>query len=162
MDSICDETLHIMENAIERFNQTEAYLLVNDLSERCICSRFAFYIQQELFESSNFRDYIVDVEYNRGFNRLDNNPKCLHGKKIIVDLIAHKRGFSEPYGFDNLFCAELKKTTNREGYDKDKQRLQDMVEPQYGFSYKAGYMVIADMRGHKLYIEEKYYNKNFM
>lgn len=56
----------------------------------------------------------------------------------------------------------MKKTTNWEGYDKDKQRLQDMVEPQYGFSYKTGYMVVADMRDYKLYIEEKYYNKNFI
>ena len=156
MDSICDKTLHIMESAIERFNQAEVYLLANDLSERCICSRLAFYIQQELLRSYDFREYVVDVEYNRGSNELENVPKRLYDKNIIIDLIVHKRGFFEQYGFDNLFCAELKKTTNREGYDKDKQRLQDMVEPQYGFSYKAGYMVVADMRGHKLYIEEKY------
>ena len=162
MANICDKTLHIMESAIERFNQADVYLLVNDLSERCICSRLAFYIQQELLRLYDFREYVVDVEYNRGSNELENIPKCLHSKNIVVDLIAHKRGFSRPYGFSNLFCAELKKTTNREGYDKDKQRLQDMVVPQYGFSYKAGYMVVADMREHKLYIEEKYYNKNFI
>lgn len=93
MDSICDKTLHIMESAIERFNQAEVYLLANDLSERCICSRLAFYIQQELFKSYDFREYVVDVEYNRGSNELENVPKRLYGKNIIIDLIVHKRGF---------------------------------------------------------------------
>ena len=156
MEHTCNETLRIMENAIEKFNQADRYLLENDLSERCICSRLAFHIQQELLESNDFREYVVDVEYNRGFNALENLPKHLHDKKIVVDLIVHKRGFSEVYGFDNLFCAELKKTTNREGYCKDMQRLKDLVDFQYGFGYKAGYMVVADMKNCRLYISKRF------
>lgn len=157
IQNICDETERIMKSAIERFNQADVYLLINDLSERCICSRLAFHIQQKLLELPDFKEYTVDVEYNRGSNSLEMVPKCLHSKKIVVDLIVHKRGFSEIEGFINLFCVELKKSTNRNGYSKDKQRLQDMVAPQYGFCYKAGYMVVADMRNHRLDIEEKYF-----
>lgn len=158
MSDIHDETLRIMENAIDRFNQADVYLLAKDLSERCICSRLAFYLQQELLESNDFREYVVDVEYNRGSRGQECAPKVLHNQKIVVDLIVHKREFSEPYGFDNLFCAELKKTTNREGYSKDIQRLQNLVNYQYGFCYKAGYMVVADMNRNRLYIENKYYS----
>ena len=87
----------IVSNAIKAFNDNELYLLENDLSERCICAKFAFYLQDEITRSDSYQDYIVDVEYNRGAMGKDYAPKRLHDNNtpITVDLIVHKRGYSE-------------------------------------------------------------------
>lgn len=130
-------------------------MIENDLSERCICSRLAFYIQQTLM-TSRFSEYTVDVEYNRGAKGKDKSPKVLHDKKIVVDLIVHKRGQSEYYGFDNLFCVEMKKSNSRYGYNEDKARLKDMTDYDYGYNYKFGYMVIVDMKNKILKIESEF------
>ena len=116
---------NILETAINKFNENDLYLIENDLSERCICGRLACYIQQALM-TSQFSEYTVDVEYNRGAKGKDKSPKFLHDKLIVVDLIVHKMGHTE-YGFDNLFCVEMKKSNSRYGYNSDKARLKDMT-----------------------------------
>ncbi|MCD8326162.1 MAG: hypothetical protein LUC90_05615 [Lachnospiraceae bacterium] len=90
----------IVDKAIKTFNEQEKYLLENDLSERCICARFAMHLSNVL-KGTEYSEYLVDVEYNRsadgcerGIKRLDNHP-------ITVDLIVHKRGYDCDYGFDN-------------------------------------------------------------
>ena len=55
----------IVEQAVNSFNRKEQYLIKNDLSERCICARFAMHLAQAL-ENSPYSKYEVDVEYNRG------------------------------------------------------------------------------------------------
>lgn len=150
-----EEIKKILETAISRFNETDKYLIENDLSERCICSRFAFHIQQALIESE-FHEYIADVEYNRGSEGKEKNIKVLRDKKIVVDLIVHKRGYFNDIGFDNLFCVEMKKSSSRYGYDDDKQRLKDMTDIEYGYNYKRGYMIVADMKNNKLVIESEF------
>lgn len=150
-----EEIRNILETAISKLNENDVYLIENDLSERCICSRLAFYIQQTLM-TSRFSEYIVDVEYNRGAKGIEKSPKVLHDKKIVVDLIVHKRGYFEDYGFDNLFCIEMKKSNNRYGYNNDKARLKDMTDYEYGYNYKYGYMVVVDMKRKKLIIESEF------
>lgn len=146
----------IVNSAIEEFNENEAFLIKNDLSERCICAKFALYLQSALNNTADFSDYIVDVEYNRGMDGKDSNAKILYGKKIVVDLIAHRRGYDEVYGYDNLICIEMKKSTNRLGCIGDEQRLRDLVSLRYGFGYKMGVMLIADMTQNKLMIKEEF------
>ncbi len=150
-----EEIRNILETAINMFNENDVYLIENDLSERCICSRLALCIQQTLM-TSRFSEYTVDVEYNRGAKGKDKSPKILHDKKIVVDLIVHKRGQSEYYGFDNLFCVEMKKSNSRYGYNDDKARLKDMTDYDYGYNYRSGYMVIADMKKKMLIIESEF------
>lgn len=60
-----NELQNIVEQAISQFNDLENYLLDRDLSERCICAKFAVYLERAL-ENTRYSDYIVDVEYNRG------------------------------------------------------------------------------------------------
>lgn len=38
----------IVQNAILSFNRSERYLIRNDLSERCICARFAMHLTEAL------------------------------------------------------------------------------------------------------------------
>jgi hypothetical protein len=111
-----------LEAALWRLVEHDRYLLENDLSERCIASRLAMYLQAE------FPDYDVDVEYDRhGFepkrvglpdecgNRRDREGRS----RVIPDLIVHRRGAEGP----NILVLEMKKTTNPEGRNCDYQRI---------------------------------------
>ena len=102
---------------------SDAHLLEHDLSERCIASRLAMYLQQK------FQDLSVDVEYNR----IGARPKTMelpeecanyrsnNGEPLVVpDVIVHKRGPDGP----NLLVLELKKTTNRDPRDCDHMRIR--------------------------------------
>ena len=143
------DLLEILNKAIGKFNDIENYLLKNNLSERCICSKFAQYLDREIKASSDYSEYEVDVEYNRGFDGKDNKPKKLYDKNAVVDLIVHKRGYDRFYGFDNLICIEMKKTNGNRGkkvIQKDRQRLRDLASNEYGFCYKLGIMLIANIK----------------
>ncbi len=141
----------IVDAAITTFNTEETYLLHNDLSERCICARFAMHLTNAL-KDTNYQDYIVDVEYNRGFDGNERSSKRLYNAPITVDLIVHKRGYDPDHGFNNLICIEMKKSTNRDGCDKDIERIKNMVGFDYGYCYQAGYMMLANMKTEQLEI----------
>lgn len=100
-----------VEAAIADFNANEQYLIRNDLSERCICAKYATYLEKQI-QQSEFSSYVVDVEYNRGYMGREHAVKSMNGRNIVVDLIVHKRGFNEQTGFNNLICIEMKKDTS--------------------------------------------------
>lgn len=131
-----------VDKATSVFNEKEEYLIRNDLSERCICARFAIYLDREI-QNSIFSDYVVDVEYNRGCHGKDHAIKQLDGKNIVVDLIVHKRGQDNLRGFDNLICIEMKKASQPSKLLHDKSRLCNLTDRSHGFHYKAGYMIVA-------------------
>lgn len=144
----------VVEQAIASFNEKEMYLIENDVSERCICARFAIHLTDAL-KYTLYNDYLVDVEYNRGNEGNQRSPKRMDGQPITVDLIVHKRGYDCNYGFDNLICIEVKKSTDRRSCTDDERRLQKMVSYEYGFCYKAGFMILINMRKHHLGLEIK-------
>ena len=152
-----DELKNIISCAINDFNLHHKYLIEKDVSERCICSAFARCIEKQLPNEEEYRDIFVDVEYNRGSKGDERAPKRLHDKNIVADLIVHKRGQDNKHGFYNLICIEMKKSTDRRGFEVDKKRLREMVSYDYGFIYRCGYMIIADMREEILKIESEYY-----
>lgn len=149
--------LKIVENAIKSFNEKEQYLIENTLSERCICSRFALYITNELIKQK-YSGYVADVEYNR--NAAKNGEQTDENKKIIyendnkeiasvpterphlitVDLIVHKRGNSS----NNLICIEMKKSTNKKGFQSDRVRLKYLTSHK-DFRYQLGVMIVINM-----------------
>lgn len=151
-----NELKDIVCKAIEQFNNKDKFLIEKDLSERCICSAFARCIESCIPDKEEYRDVVVDVEYNRGFEGDESRVKRLRNKKIVVDLIVHKRGYIEGEGFYNLICIEMKKSTNREGCSADKQRLSDMTNCTYGYNYSLGCMIVADMSENVLRVEEEY------
>ena len=55
-----------LNSALQSFNQNEQYLISRDLSERCICAKFASYLERAIAESEFCEYVVVDVEYNRG------------------------------------------------------------------------------------------------
>jgi hypothetical protein len=126
------EKLHV---ATQKLVAADAHLLEHDLSERCIASRLAMYLQQEFPELS------VDVEYNR----IGAHPKTMElpeecanyrsndgEPRVVPDVIVHKRGAEGP----NLLVLELKKTTNRDSRQCDHMRIR-AFRNQLKYSYAA-------------------------
>jgi hypothetical protein len=124
-----------LNKALKKLAQNDRHLLENDLSERCIASRLAMYLQQE------FPDHSVDVEYNRHgdipkklglseecANRWDRNGKAF----VVPDVIVHRRGPSGP----NILVLELKKTTNRIPRDCDRLRVS-AFRKQLGYTFSS-------------------------
>ncbi len=134
-----------LTKAVARLNARDGYLLQNDLSERCIASRLAMYLQPL------FRAHVVDVEYNRAGaepKRLNLPDECANfrdadGRSLVVpDIIVHRRGPEGP----NLLVVELKKTTNPDGPECDRKRVHAFVS-QLG--YACGALVACETRpGH--------------
>ena len=142
----------VVQNAILSFNGSERYLIKNDLSERCICARFAMHLTEAL-KGTEYSDYLVDVEYNRGMDGHERAAKRIENAPITVDLIVHKRGMHCRWGFDNLICIEMKKTTDRRGYKDDEARLMTMTDSAHGFHYKLGVMLAVNMTENRLRIK---------
>jgi hypothetical protein len=124
-----------LNNALRRLTDNDRYLLEFDLSERCIASRLALYLQNE------FPEHAVDVEYNRDGavpKRLGLPEECANyrnpnGEALAVpDVIVHRRGPEGP----NILVLELKKTTNRDPRDCDRARVCALRE-QMGYSFGA-------------------------
>jgi hypothetical protein len=124
-----------LQAALDLVSRYDSYLLEHDLSERCLASRLAMYLQDI------FRDFHVDVEYNR----LGASPKTLtlpdecanykneNGESLVVpDLVVHRRGLEGP----NLLVLEMKKTTNREPREFDQMRIRAFRE-QLKYDYAA-------------------------
>ncbi len=157
-----DECAKLVGRSIGEFNCREKYLIEHNLSERCICARFARYLEDELYRNG-LRDYVVDVEYNRNAGDSSGNPKSPPAKRIgarkriVVDLIAHKRGVGLDY---NLICIEMKKLTNQKNLESDKERLRRLTDPCGDFCYVSGFMIIIDdnpkRHNYQLEISSKY------
>lgn len=153
------QILYLVERAIRCFNRQEQHLLENDLCERCICARFAMYLERAL-KRSQFKQYTTDMEYDRGMGGNDHGKKKIYSRDAYLDLIVHKRGHDEIIGYDNLFAIEMKKQGN--DFEDDKLRLQYLVDNENGFCYHAGFAIriVSDKRNnvYALIIESRYYN----
>ena len=124
-----------LQVATQKLVTDDAHLLEHDLSERCIASRLAMYLQSEFPELS------VDVEYNR----VGAHPKTMElpeecanyrtndgEPRVVPDVIVRKRGADGP----NLLVLELKKTTNRDSRACDNMRIR-AFRKQLKYSYAA-------------------------
>lgn len=110
--------------SIRNLYEYDLDLLSNKVSERCVCSRLAFYLEKQIRKCCLFNNYYVDVEYDRMW---DGQPKHigLYSKKHICDLLIHSRGKRNP---DNLLALELKIHNNYSKVNDDKRRLRDLVQ----------------------------------
>jgi hypothetical protein len=130
-----DEIKNRLLAAMKEVELKDVVLLKNNLSERCISSRLAFYLQ------SAFPEHSVDLEYNRkgeSPKRLNLPVQCANDRDdggdplVVPDIIVHKRGPEGP----NILVVELKKTTNRESRECDHLRIHAFRE-QLGYEAAA-------------------------
>lgn len=104
------------------------------VSERNICARLAHHMENILRDYDNshnngniFRNYFVDVEYNRMGNgdikRYENSAHL--PQNMVSDLLIQSRGVER-----NLLAVEMKRKRNYKKVKDDKDRLKSMVSSQ--------------------------------
>lgn len=111
-------------HSIRQVYKNDSHLLYNKVSERCVCARLAYYLEQIIHQTNAFEGYYVDVEYDRmedGFGKRIGLGK----KKHICDLLIHSRGLKKP---DNLLALEMKVHDNYTKAPEDRERLYDLVQ----------------------------------
>jgi len=140
----------LVNDAIGKFNKYEHYLLVEDLSERCICSKLATYIERMLSKYEFEDKYDVDVEYNRMAGD-EKRERSIDGKikRMFADIIVHERDEK-----DNLICIEMKKQKNPECLCKDRHRLKEMTKQSGDYGYKIGFLIMVNNTD--MWIEETF------
>ena len=131
-----DEARDRLERARARLRREDRHLLMIDVSERCIAARLAMYLQDY------FRNYDVDVEYNRHgedtkqLQDLVYEHDCYRdrdeGRAVLPDVIVHKRGVCD----SNLLVIEMKKSGRVCGIEKDRRRIQ-AFRAQLGYEFGA-------------------------
>lgn len=129
-----EEVQKRLHDALQQVMKSDLHLLKHDLSERCIASRLAMYLQK------SFPKHFVDVEYNRvgaSPKRLGLSEECANfrnsnGEALVApDVIIHRRGPRGP----NVLVLEVKKTSNRDLHQCDRVRVRafrDQLRYCYG------------------------------
>ncbi len=137
-----EEIKNRLDEALRKLAKKDRYLLENDLSERCIASRLAMYLQMD------FPVYSVDVEYNRKGDttkKLRLPQECAkrrdeRGEGLVMpNVIVHRRGPEGP----NILVLEMKKTTNRSAPGCDRKRILALRD-KLGYHY--GALIVCETR----------------
>ncbi|WP_052330122.1 hypothetical protein [Thermicanus aegyptius] len=162
------ETIELkVKKAVYKLLKEDLYLLQNDLHERTISHKLAYYLQAE------FPNLHVDCEYNKNIDE-DNNPKKIRVQKeleaefnnfkeelgknflkskyqeminnvlysvisVYPDIIVHRRNESE----NNLLIIEVKKKgQNSRNTDYDEKKLICYTDPKNPNKLKYKYGVL--------------------
>lgn len=129
MNEIRSIVLSILRSSIVDVYSLDSINLNDGVSEWNICARLAMYMEKRmrdydfLYRTELFKDYYVDVEYNRSYG---GNPKVVGGNKVRVDLIVHSREETKP----NYLVLEMKKPKNPKKRIDDERELNRMVRPR--------------------------------
>lgn len=129
MNEIRKIVLSLLHNSVEDVYTLDGVNLNDGVSEWNICARVAMYMEKRMraydfvHRTSLFKDYYVDVEYNRSYG---GNPKIVDGHNVRVDLIVQTREETKP----NYLVLEMKKPKNPEKRVDDERELNRMVRPR--------------------------------
>lgn len=122
---------NIFEEANMSFLKEERSLFDIKVSERTLCGALMLHLTEKI-KGTDFKEYKVDVEYNRNKGGKLKTIKNSDYKVINIncDLILHSRG--EYIEQDNLIAIEMKKSTGRIGDKiKDKERLEALTKNSF-------------------------------
>jgi hypothetical protein len=113
----------------------DGFLLEHRVGERAVVAKLASYL------TLSFRDYDVDVEYNRqGLDPTDTKelilgPECRgrrrKARRVYPDIIVHRRGVVRG---SNLLVAEIKRSSNTEPRTCDRAKI-DAMKTKYGYRF---------------------------
>lgn len=127
--------------ALDMLYCRDIYLIQHKVSERSIVFRFGVYLQKNLEVDSMYRNYNIDVEYNRNYDK----PKYLSDfdRGVYPDLIIHKRGSNS----FNLLVVEFKTywygDTEQDLY-KLQQFMSDNDDVERTYEYRFGLSVLIN------------------
>jgi hypothetical protein len=154
--------------SFEKFLALESNNILSGVSERNLCNRLGFCLEDER-KARGLEGYYVDAEYNRQQN--GQVKTLLNGNyeevSITCDLILHSRG--ESVARDNLIAIEMKKSS-RPGAEKKKDRIRlialtkksyddiwsndGVTHPKYVCGYELGIFIELDIRRGLVKVEE--------
>ena len=119
----------LFEEANKQFLKYEKVNIKRNVSERNLCQNLANYLRDNM-KKIGLKGYYADTEYDRNQNMvktiINNEMKII---EIECDLIVHSRG--ENVKQDNLIAIEMKKSTNMQKRNEDKERLKYMTKNTY-------------------------------
>ena len=118
----------LIKKSLDELYVKDKSLIDRKVAERDIVHRFAHYFENYM-QDTDVESYNVDCEYNRNGYGI----KQVNGKYVYPDFIVHKRGNNE----DNLLIIEFKTWWNPNN-DKDIEKIQWMMHPQFRYKYKYG------------------------
>ena len=105
------------------------YVLLDELSERCLCGALMCELNKQL-EKNGCKNYYADIEFNRNkksIKQLPNDDDFLNN--ILPDIIVHSRGKEI---LDNLLVLEMKKSSaDHQDKENDRNRLRKMTKQNY-------------------------------
>lgn len=127
---------YLIRTALSLLYKNDKYLIDIHANERCIVFRFGYYFQNLLSMHCEYKEYNLDLEYNRDGEDPKKTPN--HEKGIYPDVILHKRGNNK----DNLLVMEFKGYWNNQGQEEDKSKINDLMNPNGEYKYKNGYTVL--------------------
>lgn len=140
-----------INNALDDLYENELYLFNNDLGERCICHKFANYLEKQNFGE----DYFIDCEYNRAYSSANGGIKT---KKVTtkngnsIDMVITKRNDNSD---DDLACFETKKWNNTTDFDLDRRKLNILTNNSQPTDMKSG-EILRDGNGNFYCFNYKY------
>ena len=159
----------IFDVSLESFVKRDIANILANVSERTLCGNLCCSLHDEL-QKTDYRNYFVDVEYNRKQNgeiKTYINEK-FEVIKINCDLIVHTRGAT--ISNDNLICIEMKKIGRpKQELINDRNRLIALTKisfndvwsndghthPEHVCGYKLGVYIIMDLKNK--YFDIEYY-----
>lgn len=128
----------LLQTALSMFYHNDSYLLDIKCNERSCVFRFAFYFQTLLNMHKGYREYDLEIEYNRN----DSDPKRNNSNdNIYPDVILHRRGTKDC----NLLVIEFKGYWNRNGQNEDYNKISEMINTNGPLKYKKGYLVLLGL-----------------
>ena len=145
----CESDLHKkVKAALYEFFCKDRGLLELNVNERSISHKLAEYLQPQ------FEGLQVDCEYNRREGEVK-RLNCLQpeetrsddrdAKTVYPDIIVHRRGNDD----SNLLVIELKKL-GAGGVSHDKKKLRAFTDPQCGYNYRLGILLVFDVSNQSL------------
>jgi hypothetical protein len=135
--------LDMVVAALDELYASETFLFEHDLGERTLTHRLAVYLEKR------FPGWEVDCDYDRLGERTLRLPHGTivstddHlGKSIYPDIVVHKRAIP-----DNLLAIEMRKTSNHQPEEHDRQKLRALTDPHLWFAYGTGLLLTLGNNG---------------
>jgi hypothetical protein len=123
--------------ALKEFYAREAFLFEHDLGERALTHRLAVHVERQ------FPDFEVDCDFDRLGPRTLNLPRGSivstddHlGKSVYPDIVVHQRNVP-----NNLIAIEVRKASNHQPVEHDRQKLRALTDPHIWFAYWIGVLL---------------------
>lgn len=139
-----EKLLELFYTSNKIFTEKEKNLILSWVSERSLCWKLAFYLNNEIIKSE-FKNYHVDIEYNRNYEWkiktiIDSNLEVIN---ITCDIIIHSRW--ENTNQDNLIAIEMKKSVWKiEEKNKDRNRLIALTKKSFNDTWSFDWTTLPE------------------